>query len=338
MAAINPEHPAVHFSFPGVSALPRPALDPADLRHLRTFAGVADAGGFAQAEVTLGLSLSTISGQIKALEDRLGMTLCARGRAGFRLTEAGAAVLAEARALIAASEGFAARVAGLRDRLAGPVRMGMVDATLSDPAARMGEAIAAFADAAPEAELTLIARPPDELLRALSEAALDVAVGSFPRVALGLDYADLYRERQQFYAGAAHPLFGVPDAEIDFDAVRRHRIVARSYWGARDVKVFAGTRVGAVVDGMEAEAVLVLSGAFLGYLPVHFATSHVAAGRLRALAPARFAYTAPFQAAWRPDRTGLPRVAALIGAILAAHGRAVPAALAGRVTPAGTPR
>jgi LysR family transcriptional regulator, transcriptional activator for bauABCD operon len=310
--------------------LPRPALDPADLRLLRTFAGVADAGGFAQAEVTLGISLSTISGQIGMLEDRLGLTLCQRGRAGFRLTEAGTAVLAEARALIAASEGFAARVAGLRDRLAGPVRLGMVDATLTDPMARLTDAVAAFAAAAPEAELTLVARPPDDLLRALGEGALDAAVGSFPRVALGLEYADLYRERQQFYAGAAHPLFAMPDAEIDFEAVRRHRIVARSYWGARDVKVFAGTRVGAVVDGMEAEAVLILSGAFLGYLPVHFAAAHVAAGRMRALAPARFAYGAPFQVAWRPDRVGLPRVAALLRAILDAHGRPVPAALAAR--------
>ncbi|QYK41347.1 MAG: LysR family transcriptional regulator [Paracoccaceae bacterium] len=320
--------------------MPAPGLSDADLRHLRTFAGVAAAGGFAQATVTLGLSLSTISGQVKALEDRLGLTLCARGRAGFRLTEAGRTVLAEARTLIAASDGFAARVAGLRDRLAGPVRIGMLDATLTDPAARLTEAVAAFAAAAPEAELTLVARPPDELLRAVSEATLDAAVGSFPRVALGLDYADLYRERQQFHAGAGHPLFATPDAEIDFEAVRRHRIVARSYWGARDVKAFAGTRVGAVVDGMEAEAVLILSGGFLGYLPVHYAAPHVAAGRMRAIAPARFAYTAPFQLAWRPDRAALPRVAALLRAILLAHGRAVPPSLAagGRATAAGNPR
>jgi DNA-binding transcriptional LysR family regulator len=311
------------------NALARPALSPTDLRQLRTFAGVAAAGGFAQAEVRLGLSLSTISGQVKALEARLGVVLCARGRGGFRLTEAGEAVLAEARALIAASEAFAARMAALRDRLAGPVRLGMLDATLSDPGARLTAAVAAFAAAAPEAEITLLARPPDDLLRAVSEAALDAAVGSFPRVALGLSYADLYRERQAFHAGRGHPLFDLPDGEIDFEAVRHHRIVARSYWGARDVKPFAGTRVGAVVDGMEAEAVLILSGAFLGYLPVHYAAPFVAEGRMRALAPGRFGYAAPFQLAWRPDRARLPRVAALLRAVLAAHGRPLPAALAG---------
>lgn len=293
----------------------------ADLKLLRTFVAVADAGGFAQAGVAMRVGLSTISGQIKALEDRLGLSLCSRGRAGFRLTEAGEAVLAEARQLLAASEGFGARVAGLRDRLAGPVRVGMLDATIGDPQARMVQALSAFAARAPEAEVRLLSRPPDELLRGLTEASLDVAVGSFPRVALGLDYVDLYRERHQFHAGADHPLFGTPDAEIDFDAVRRHRLVARSYWGTRDIKVFAGTRVGAVVAEMEMEAMLILSGAFLGYLPVHYAAPWVADGRMRPLAPQRFAYTAQFQVAWRPDRLRVPRIAALVEAIREAHGR-----------------
>ncbi len=280
---------------------------------------VADAGGFAQAEVSLGLGLSTISGQMKALEDRLGLSLCSRGRAGFRLTEAGEAVLAEARGLIAASEGFSARVAGLRDRLAGPVRIGFVDATLGDANARLTEALSAFATEAPEAEIRLSARPPDELLRGVTEGSLDVAVGSFPRVALGLGYADLYRERHHFFAGRDHPLFTLPDAQIDFEAVRRHRLVARGYWGTRDIKGFAGTRVGAVVTEMEAEAMLILSGAFLGYLPVPYAAHWVAEGRMRPLAPARFAYTAPFQLAWRPDRLAVPRIAALVAAVRRAH-------------------
>jgi DNA-binding transcriptional LysR family regulator len=296
-----------------------PEVTAVDLKLLRTFVVVADAGGMAAGAAALGRGLSTVSGQVKALEDRLGLTLCSRGRAGFRLSEAGEAVLAEARQLLAAYEGFGARVAGLRDRLAGPVRLGLLDATITDPAARMVEAIAAFAARAPEAEVRLVSRPPDELLKGLTEASLDVAVGSFPRVALGLEYRDLWRERQLFYAGADHPLFSLPDDAIDFEAVRRHRLVARSYWGRRDIKVFAGTRVGAVVAEMEMEAMLILSGAFLGYLPAHYAAPWVVAGRMRALAPARLAYTAPFRLAWRPDRIRIPRIAALVEAISGAH-------------------
>ena len=117
----------------------RPPLDAADFRLLRVFVTVVERGGFAAAEVPLGLSLSTISGQMKALETRLGLTLCTRGRAGFRLTEAGEAVYAEARQLIAASQGFSNRIAGLKDRLAGPVHIGTLDATITDPKSRMTE-------------------------------------------------------------------------------------------------------------------------------------------------------------------------------------------------------
>ncbi|MCC5973883.1 MAG: LysR family transcriptional regulator [Rubellimicrobium sp.] len=303
--------------------LPAPRLDAADLRLLQMFVHVADAGGFASAEVSLGISLSTISARMKTLETRLGLTLCRRGRAGFALTEAGTAVLAEARGLLAASDGFANRVAGLRDRLAGPVSIGCVDATLGDPNARLAQALGDYARLAPESEITMISKPPDQLLHDVTEGRLDVAIGSFPRIALGLDYADLYEERHHFYCGRMHPLFDAHDDEIDFDSIRSHRLIARKYWGARDLKIFAGHRIGAKVSEMEPEAVLILSGQFLGYLPVHFAAPFVAAGRMRDLAPQRFGYSAPFQLTYRAERLDRPRVAALVNTILAAHGRAI---------------
>ena len=175
-----------------------------------------------------------------------------------------------------------------------------------------------------ESEIRFVTKPPDELLRDISDTALDVAVGSFPRIALGLTYVDLYEETHSFYAGVAHPLFTVPDAEIGHEDLRRHRLIGRNYWGARDLKVFAGTRVGATVSEMESEALLILSGAFLGYLPDHYAQFWVSQGRMRALAPGRFGYVAPFQLAFRPDRIGVPRIAALVECIAAAHGARLP--------------
>ena len=93
--------------------MPRPPLDAADFRLLRVFVTVVERGGFAAAEVPLGLSLSTISGQMKALETRLGLTLCTRGRAGFRRPDAGEAADAEARHVSAGSRGVAHPGAGL---------------------------------------------------------------------------------------------------------------------------------------------------------------------------------------------------------------------------------
>jgi DNA-binding transcriptional LysR family regulator len=61
-------------------------LDTLDLRLLRIFVTIVEAGGFAAAQGELNLALSTISSHVAALEARLGMTLCRRGRSGFHLT------------------------------------------------------------------------------------------------------------------------------------------------------------------------------------------------------------------------------------------------------------
>ena len=63
-----------------------------DLRLLRVFKGVVEAGGFSAAEMQLNLANSTISNYISDLEKRLGMRLCERGRGGFSLTQQGQTV------------------------------------------------------------------------------------------------------------------------------------------------------------------------------------------------------------------------------------------------------
>ncbi len=296
----------------------------ADFRLLHIFVAVVEAGGFAAAEVGLNLSLSTISTHMKTLETRLGLTLCQRGRGGFLLTEAGEAVYAEARQLISAGEGFSARVSGLHDRLAGPVRLGVLDAMISDPGSRLTDSLGAYAAAAPESEIQIHTRPPDALLRDVLSNALDAAIGSFPRIALGLEYVDLYDERHSFYCGHAHALFDADDDTIDVEELRRHRLIGRTYWGARDLKAFASHRVGAMVSEMESEALLILSGAFLGYLPDHYAAHWVDLGQMRALAPDRFGYTARFQLAYRDDRLQVPRIAKLVACLSTPHTGAKP--------------
>ena len=60
-----------------------------DIRLLQVFCEVTDAGGISAAQETLGMTQSNISVLVADLETRLGVTLCERGRAGFRLTGEG---------------------------------------------------------------------------------------------------------------------------------------------------------------------------------------------------------------------------------------------------------
>ena len=78
-----------------------PKLNDADLRLLRLFATIVEAGGFTAAQTQLNISQSRISGMMADLEARLGMRLCQRGRVGFRLTDKGRVVYEASRRLFA---------------------------------------------------------------------------------------------------------------------------------------------------------------------------------------------------------------------------------------------
>ena len=71
------------------------------LTHLRSFLAVADAASVTAAAVALGYTQSAVSLHIKALERDLGTPLFHRDRCGMPLTEVGACLLAEARAMVA---------------------------------------------------------------------------------------------------------------------------------------------------------------------------------------------------------------------------------------------
>src|ERR1700760_1672037 len=81
---------------------PEPVLRPADsseappgleLRHLRYFVAVADAGSFTHAAERIFIAQPTLSQQIRRLEQIVGTPLLHRRREGLRLTTAGGVLL-----------------------------------------------------------------------------------------------------------------------------------------------------------------------------------------------------------------------------------------------------
>jgi DNA-binding transcriptional LysR family regulator len=304
------------------------SVDNADIRLLRLFMQIVEAGGFSAAQNELNLTLSTISGKVAALEERLGVDLCTRGRAGFALTDSGRTVYEEARRLFAAVDRFNIKVTSVRSEFGGLLSIGLVDNIISDPTFDLSDVIARFSEAAPAVSLHLTTKPPSELLRDVLNGQIQLAIGSFPMMTLGLTYYDLYKERQQFYCGARHPLFAVPDTQIDRASVQGHKIIGRRYWGTRDLKLFAVASPDATVSDMEAEAHLILSGAYLGYLPEHYAAPFVRDGRLRALRPDFFSYEAPFQIVFDENKGATPALSLFLKIVrdeLAGKGLSAPA-------------
>jgi len=93
-----------------------------DLELLRTFVAVVDGGGFTRAAQRLNRTQSTVSQQLKRLEERMATPLLTRSTRSLHLTERGELLLGYARRLLALNDETLAAMA--ETRLQGRVRIG----------------------------------------------------------------------------------------------------------------------------------------------------------------------------------------------------------------------
>jgi DNA-binding transcriptional LysR family regulator len=123
-----------------------------DFAEMNAFVAVAERSSFAKAAVHLGLSRSTLSERIRALEEKLGVRLLNRTTRSVSLTEIGERLLAEVRPVL---EGFEAALESInlvRDKPAGHLRL-----TVARPAARtiIEPILASFLAAYPDISLEI---------------------------------------------------------------------------------------------------------------------------------------------------------------------------------------
>lgn len=260
-------------------------LTEVDLRLLRIFTTIVESGGLAGAQVTLNLSQSTVSTQLAELEKRLGFRLCRRGRAGFALTAAGQKLYDASGDLFAAVDRFQTVTANVSGEMKGVLRIGTVDAMLSNPDFDLPAILGAFTDRAPSVVLELSTDSPDAMERGIAEGSRDIAIGPFfkrgSNTPPGIAYLPLFRERQAMFCGASHPLFG--RRKVSLDEIRRAPFVARRYLHRFDLEIVGHLEAGAIVEQMEAQAALILSGRFIGFLPIHYAAQLGGERRLQQL-------------------------------------------------------
>ena len=95
-----------------------------NFRHLRAFAAVVDAGGFARAAVRLNLSQPALSRQIHALEAELAVPLFDRIGRRVQLTSEGEDLLRRSRRVLAEAESLGERARSLKTGQTGILRVG----------------------------------------------------------------------------------------------------------------------------------------------------------------------------------------------------------------------
>jgi DNA-binding transcriptional LysR family regulator len=295
-------------------------LSDIDLRLLRIFATVVESGGFSLATARLNVSESTVSQHMSDLEKRLGMRLCERGRAGFRLTRDGDEVYKATLELLEDLGRFRDRLALLRSDMSGTLNLGMPDAIVTDESSGFAERIRTFVDSSRDIALHVHMLTPRELERGVIDGSLHVAVAPEHRRVAGLDYVPLFVELNRLYCGREHPLFEVPDERVTDAMLADAGRISRGYLERFDEQFFGNARYAASVQLTEAAALLILSGRYIGFLPVHYAAAWVREGRMRAVQPDRFRLESRFNVIRKREGAADPRVETLVRELVRGRG------------------
>ena len=237
-----------------------------DLRLLGIFRVLAEAGGLTAAEARLGMERSTISRHLQALEGRVGGKLCARGPTGFELTPLGEkvfrAALAARDAMLRAEDELDQSMNGLT----GEVSLGIADNTITNPDCSVAEAIGRFRAAAPEVETHLSIRTPSEIAEQILLRRLDFGVLALPSTRFKLAADPLFDEEFRLYA--RRPATGKLSldrlAELGFAVAMRD-----GHWQSEALAAELGLAHRGVGRGLEAAAILIASGGYVGFLATH---------------------------------------------------------------------
>src|SRR4051794_19345248 len=162
---------------------PGPKLAAMELRHLRYFVAVAEELHFRRAAERLHVAQPAVSEQIRKLEDELGVRLLNRTHRSVSMTDAGAALLTEARRVLHQAEGARLAVRGARDRATSRLRIGYAPAALP---ASVPRALQRLASSTAQLEISLDPGSWLDLLEAVRGEQLDAAIVSLPAPTAGL--------------------------------------------------------------------------------------------------------------------------------------------------------
>jgi LysR family hydrogen peroxide-inducible transcriptional activator len=144
-----------------------------NLRDLKYIIAVAESRHFGKAAERCFVSQPTLSGQIRKLEDELGITIFERTNRSVEITPAGEEILTHARRIMEQADGIEQVARAHQDPLAGPLRIGAIP-TLSPYL--MPLILAPLRKQHPQMKLVLSEELTDTLLERLHDHEIDAAL------------------------------------------------------------------------------------------------------------------------------------------------------------------
>lgn len=270
-----------------------------DLRLLSIFKSVVEAGGITAAEAKLNLANSTLTSYISSLEKRLDMRLCERGRAGFSLTSHGLEVYAATNELLNAIGHFKQQINTSHDKVLGDLHLGTAEHMMGIHSEFIVSCLREFTEQAPDVNLKISTMVAEEVITAVLEGQVDIGITVYnqaehPR----LKTLYLYDETLCLYCGVGHPLFEQDDTQITIDEMGKYKYVTSTrFLPGKELHPFM-QQWNSSTHAMhqEARAQLILTGNYLGFLPVELVNTWGWKERLRPLKSDLFSYHCSYYA------------------------------------------
>jgi DNA-binding transcriptional LysR family regulator len=284
-----------------------------ELRHLRVFVAVAESGAHTRAARALGISQSTVSETLSALERALGTPLFRRAAKGPLLTASGEALLPYARRMLGLASELVTEVARISTDVTATL---VVSAVESLCAYVLPPRLAALRERWPKARLEVVTGSCSTIRESVASGASDL--GLVLETEAGIDDDSILAKARLVIVGApGHPLArrnASPDdlRRCDFymsDAAGDYHEVLRRHFESAQVPLPRTQALG-TVEGVKRG--IVAGGTALGLLPAHAVQQELGAGTFAEVRVKPALLGLVMRAVVDPGRRGSPLVEDLL--------------------------
>src|SRR5271165_487170 len=261
-------------------------IDPLTLDQMRVLVAVAETGSFSAAARRLGRVQSAISQAVQAMESTLGVQLFDRSTKTPTLTEAGAAIVGDARAIVGSAAALRARAESIATGLEAELTLA-VDATFPMPL--LMKSLEALRGAFPKLPATVFTEALGGAEETLRSGAARMAI--FPLHDCPPDFSAEYLTRMTLVpvVAAGHPLAREPQP------IRRETLEPHVQLVLTGRNAYAQNMRGGIVShhlwrfaDLATRLEFLLAGFGWCNMPRHMVEEHIAAGRLKRLSIAGY--------------------------------------------------
>ena len=238
-----------------------------DIEAIRTFLAIFDTGSFQAASERVNVTQSTVSMRMKSLEERLGVRLFERSKAGATPTVQGKRLQRYARAMVLAWEEGRQQVAipsAFDTLLSIGGQYSLWDTLLSDFLPRLRQRL-------PRVALRAEAAAPFGLMRRVSEGLIDIAILYRPEALANLTIEELLDD--ELILVTTDPEGGYKDRFVQIDW-------GRAFSDQNEAAMLDIVETGVTVDLGSLSARYLIDSTAAGYMPRRMVRAFLATGAL----------------------------------------------------------